>query len=395
MPCHRRFFRLNSSTAKPDPDNQEKKSVQPRRKKKVAVIFCCVLAALLLVCGIGAAGVYFYLDNQISEGDAGQLTSEVVTTSPELTSKVMHYLICGIDYDDDRDYGNISKAKTDVILYLTLDVEAGKAYALQIPRDTYVGEEVPTGGTCKLNNVYSHGEDEENPISNLAKVINSHFGLPVDHYLTIDMASFRYLLNLIGGIEMYVPYEIKLKGSNEVVAEPGYQLVTGDLAELILRNRNFQQQDYKRLETQQYFYLALFNAFKANPQDFIKVAPSFIQYFNTDMSVADLLALANTAMNLEADEIGFVRAPGGPITRTDTVTGAAQSCYGINQTNMAELLNNYFRPYSDPVPAEELGLPVLTDADFTLGQNYEDIRTIGSLEPEQDASATADSSAAQ
>ena len=100
--CHRRFFRLNSSTAKPDPDNQKKMSVQPRRKRKVAVIFCCVLAALLLVCGIGAAGVYFYLDNQISEGDAGQLTSEVVTTSPELTSKVMHYLICGIDYDDDR-----------------------------------------------------------------------------------------------------------------------------------------------------------------------------------------------------------------------------------------------------------------------------------------------------
>ena len=69
---------------------------------------------------------------------------------------------------------------------------------------------------------------------------------------------------------MYVPYEIKLKGTDNVVAEQGYQLITGDTAELILRNRNFPLQDYQRLETQQYFYLALFNAFKANPQDFIK-----------------------------------------------------------------------------------------------------------------------------
>ena len=376
-----------------NPSEQPGAGKPPRRgrKKKVAIILGGILAFVLLAAGIAAAGFYFYLDNQITEGEAGQLTSEVVTTTPELTDKVVHYLICGIDYDDDRDYGNPSKAKTDVILYLTLDVQAGEAYALQIPRDTYVGEEVATGGTCKLNNVYSHGEDEENPISNLAKVINSHFGLPVDHYLTIDMASFRYLLNLIGGIEMYVPYEIKLKGSDEVVAEPGYQLVTGDVAELILRNRNFQQQDYKRLETQQYFYLALFNTFKANPQDFIKVAPGFIQYFNTDMSVADLLALANTAMNLEADKIGFARAPGGPVTRTDTVTGEAQSCYGINRENMAELLNNYFRPYSDPVPAEELGLPALTDADFNLGQNYEDIRTIGSLDPSNEANSSSES----
>ena len=109
------------------------------------------------------------------------------------------------------------------------------------------------------------------------------------------------------------------------------------------------------------------------------------------MSVADLLALANTAMNLEADKIGFARAPGGPVTRTDTVTGEAQSCYGINRENMAELLNNYFRPYSDPVPAEELGLPALTDADFNLGQNYEDIRTIGSLDPGNEANSSSES----
>ena len=369
-----------------NPSNSEHQPHKPQHarphtgRRRALKVLGILLLALVLLLGIAAAGFYFYLDNQISEGDAGELTSDVVTTAPELSGKVMHYLVCGIDYDDDRDYGDIAKAKTDVILYISLDIEAGKVNVLQIPRDSYVGEELSTGGTYKLNNVYSHGEDSDNPISNLAKAINDLYGLPVDHYLTIDMASFRYLLNLIGGIDMYIPYEITLKdketGKEEMLVEPGYQHINGDTAELILRNRNFTLADYQRLETQQYFYLALYNAFKAYPQDFIKVIPSFIQYFNTDMSVTDLLMLANTAVKIDSESIGIVRAPGGPITR------GAQSCYGVNPQNMAELLNAHFRPYSDPVPAEELGTPQLTDADFTLGQNYESLRTIGSLDPD-------------
>ena len=379
-------FPLNPSN--PEHRPYKAQHSRPRKKQSRALkIAGILLLVVVLLIGIAAAGFYFYLDNQITEGDAGTLTSDVVSTEPELTGKVAHYLVCGIDYDDDRDYGDISKAKTDVILYVSLDIAGGEVNVLQIPRDSYVGDTVPTGGTYKLNNVYSHGEDSENPISNLAKVINDQYGLPVDHYLTIDMASFRYLLNLIGGIDMYIPYEITLKdkatGKEELLIEPGYQHINGDTAELILRNRNFSLADYQRLETQQYFYLALYSAFRAYPQDFIKVIPSFIQYFNTDMSVTDLLMLANTAVKIDSSSIGIVRAPGGPITRD------GQSCYGINPENMAELLNKYFRPYSDPMSAEELGMPKLTDADFALGQNYEDLHSIGSLDPA--ATADADS----
>lgn len=39
--------------------------------KRVVMIVCIVLAALVLVGGIAFAAVYFYLDSQINEGDAG------------------------------------------------------------------------------------------------------------------------------------------------------------------------------------------------------------------------------------------------------------------------------------------------------------------------------------
>ena len=60
-------------------------------KNKVVKIVLIVLAAVLLLAGIGAAIVYFYLDSQISEGAAGQLTSAVQSTTPALKSKVVHW----------------------------------------------------------------------------------------------------------------------------------------------------------------------------------------------------------------------------------------------------------------------------------------------------------------
>lgn len=370
-------------------------------KRSLVLKIAALVLAVLLVAGCASA-YYFYsqIADAFDEGDAGTLNQQ---TDPDIESggdRFYNLLIMGIDYDADdegRDYSN-GKGMTDVLLYLQIDRVNYTINALQIPRDTYAGEDIGEGistHTGKINEVFANGPDQTNKINNIANKLYQLFKLPVDDYITIDMQAFKTMLNNMGGIEMYVPWDITAinpeTGEEEMLVPQGQHRVSGDTAEVILRNRNYGTADYKRLETQQYFYLALFNTFKANPQDFIKVAPGFIQYFNTDMSVADLLALANTAMNLEADKIGFARAPGGPVTRTDTVTGEAQSCYGINRENMAELLNNYFRPYSDPVPAEELGLPALTDADFNLGQNYEDIRTIGSLDPGNEANSSSES----
>lgn len=357
------------------------------KKNRALKIVGITLAALLLVVGAALAIGYLYLDSQITEGEAGQLTSEVRTTAPAIKQRVVHYLICGIDYDaqdDGRSYG-AGLGMTDVILYVTLDLEAQQVNVLQIPRDTYVGEDAPTGGTCKINSVYSHGPDEVNRISNLAGLISEQFGLPVDHYMTINMEMFKQIFITLGGLEMYVPWDVTDDEGN-IITQGTHKLDANHIEWILRQRKGYETGDLKRLELQQYFYRAMFATFKTFPMtDVIKVLPAFITYVNTDLSVADLISLAGTVMGIDSAQIGFARCPGGSINRLNTVSGNIESCYGINVENLADLLNRYYRPHEEPVPAAQLGLPVIPEEDFTLGQLNDDLRQLSGLEVQGEA----------
>ena len=49
---------------------------------------------------------------------------------------------------------------TDMILYVQFNKTENTVHMLKIPRDTYVGTDLPTGGTGRINALYAHGEDQ-------------------------------------------------------------------------------------------------------------------------------------------------------------------------------------------------------------------------------------------
>ena len=98
-----------------------------------------------------------------------------------------------------------------MILYVRVNGSDHTMTMLQIPRDTLVGE---IGGSAgKINGIFANSADKENRVNTLAQYITKVFGLPIDDYVTIDMDSLREIVDVFGGIEVYVPVTMEYDGS--------------------------------------------------------------------------------------------------------------------------------------------------------------------------------------
>lgn len=342
---------------------RRKKAARAKRRRR----WLTALVAVLLGCGVVCFAVYNLLNNLVTGGAAA--LPDNIGTEDALKGDVVNILCAGIDFEEGREYPN-GMGFTDVILYVTFDMKANKISMLQIPRDTYVGDAVNTGGTGKINAVALRGETDP-PIAALANLINEQFKLPVDYYMTIDMDAFKAVINAIGGIEVTIPKDIVDDSGNILPA--GTHKIDGDTAEFMVRQRhNYGNADIGRLEMQRYMYSALLKTFKSFPlSDIIKVMPAYIQYVKTDINLAKMCSLAGKVLKVESEDILMFTMPG----EACTVNG--QSVYTAHLEATAEILNEHFRPYSDPVSASELGLIELQNTVSSVndgtGQSMESI----------------------
>lgn len=316
----------------------EVRKTKPERRRRWPRRLVSFALVLVLVLG----GAYFLL-NRLVTGGGGSLPS----TIPGSEGSAVAILCAGIDYEEGRDYSN-GMGMTDVVLYVLYDTKANTINMLQIPRDTYVGSEVPTGGTGKINAVARMG-DQEPAIANLAQVIWDQFSLPVDYYVTIDMDAFKAVIDALGGIDVTIPFDITDDYGNTL--EAGVQRLDGATAEFMVRQRhNYSNADIGRLEMQRYMYSALLKTFKEIPmRDIIKVMPAYIQYVQTDIGLLRMCALAFKVRGVSSDAITMMTLPCEPTNYNGL------SVVSVHKEEAAQMLNTYFRPYSDPVSADELG----------------------------------------
>ena len=363
---------------------RKKASAAKRRRRHIALA-----VAVVLGCGVLCVAVYNLLNNLVTGGAAA--LPQAIGTEDALKGDLVNILCIGCNndeaYDKKRDIG-----LTDVVLYVSFDMKAGKISMLQIPRDTYVGEDVPTGGTYKLNAVALHG-DTDPPVAALATYISEKFKLPVDYYISIDMEALKEVINALGGLEVTVPFDIRDDYGN--VLKAGTQVLDGNTVEFMIRQRhNYKNADIGRLEMQRYLYSALFKKFKSFPvSDIIKVLPAYIQYVKTDINLAKMGSLASKVVKVPSANISMFKVPG------EACSVKGQSVFTAHLEATATLLNTYFRPYSEAVPASSLGVIELQnttgDLDLTAGQSMDSIDS-GTAEwgKTNIAAAAADSSSA-
>lgn len=302
------------------------------------------LCGLCLVSGIAAFSASF-------GGGQAQL-DDALATPHVLRSKSVNVLICGID-NDNRD-GYHSQNMTDVIILANLDFEAQKATLLQIPRDTYVGDATSTG---KINAVYNKKDTHEEGINALAAQLNTMFVLPIDHYVTITMEGFRKAVDAVGGIDVTLESEMvfNLRDENEVVVNTitlpaGVNTLDGTMADLFVRYRDYARADLDRMNVQRVFIAAVMaKVQQMSAVELFGALKEIYPYLSTDYSISELGDTALKGKDFATSSVTAVRIPGEP------ATASGQSVFSVHRDALAETLNTYMRPYTDPVAASELG----------------------------------------
>ena len=181
-------------------------SARRRRKKNTGKTAAKVLLCIVLVLGLAFGGIYWYVGSIFNTGEMGSLAppeSGADALVPDELSGTMNILVLGIDYSTEDAVKRDPIGQTDMILYVRVNGSDHTMTMLQIPRDTLVGE---IGGSAgKINGIFANSADKENRVNTLAQYITKVFGLPIDDYVTIDMDSLREIVDVFGGIEVYVP----------------------------------------------------------------------------------------------------------------------------------------------------------------------------------------------
>jgi LCP family protein required for cell wall assembly len=226
-------------------------------------------------------------------------------------ARPVNILVMGIDRVLDAPAGSeaVFSGRSDTMLLLRVDPTDNTVNLLSIPRDTQV--EVPGVGTTKINQANASG----GPALARQVVTSTLNGISVDRYVRVSTDAFRELVDLLGGIEIYVPEQMSYVDKTQklkIDLAPGWQTLNGDKAEQFARFRHDSFGDIGRVQRQQALIKALRSKL-SNPLMLPRI-PGLItamqKYIDTNLSVEEMLALVNLGLKLDKNDFKMVLLPG-------------------------------------------------------------------------------------
>ncbi|GAB6933437.1 LCP family protein [Calditerricola satsumensis] len=267
-----------------------------RARQWVLELLVCGGIALL---GIGGYAAWRY-DQMGARGNEPQPRAVEVpwqaTVSPppvgaaEATSPGEPFTVAvlGIDSRGER------RSRADTVMVAAINPRTRRAYVVSIPRDTYV--HIPGRGPDKLNHAMAYG----GPVL-VKATLERLLVLPIHHYVVVDFAGFRRLVDELGGVEVNVAKPMKYHDPADgttIDLYPGRQVLNGDQALGYVRYRlsdvGRSDSDFERIRRQQEVLRAL--ADKANDLrtwlHLFAVLNILRDHVHTDLTTAQVFRLA-------------------------------------------------------------------------------------------------------
>ena len=381
----------------------QSQSEPPRRRKKkkktpIWLPLAVVLAVIAVVSGVVVYAVSLVnrVEDSLRPDDSTPTIQEEIKTAEGYKGDVVNILVCGIDYEEGRAYGDAESndGMTDMILYVQFDIKGNALRMLQIPRNSLVTTAnkkvtLSNGKTYAASNyqINSVALSNGGSIAALADVIYDQYRLPIDYYVSVDMQALVEMVDNFGGIEVYIPHDMSYGGSKLL---KGYRNLDGASAEFFVRCRHgdgYANSDIDRLNMQRYFYAGLFKRARAmGITDILNQLPLiFKDYIHTDMDITTIAKLLASFLKIDSSNIILAQTPvfmGVPnMGKTDSFAG--YSCVVPDASSIAKLLNQYFCTYTGPIDVSEMNL-VTDDWPHGTASTDANVQYMGRIDKESD-----------
>ncbi len=112
-------------------------------------------------------------------------------------------LLLGVDTGD---LGRDDQGRSDTIMVVTVSPKTGQTTMVSIARDTYT-EIIGRGTMDKINHAYAFGG-----VAMSMATVENLLDIPIDHYVSINMAGLKKIVDAVGGIEVNNTLEFTYDG---------------------------------------------------------------------------------------------------------------------------------------------------------------------------------------
>ncbi len=223
---------------------------RPRSHRVVLVVnvllsFVLIVAGLLVVWANNKVGDRLVVSingaTTDSASNSGDASADEQNSDPNALN-AKNFLLTGSDNGACPDAGDGTAGgigdrgsfgeRSDTIMILRVDPTVNDVAVLSFPRDLWVS----ISGTTRQARINS-AFDAKDP-SRLIRTINDNFGVPVDHYVNVNLCAFKEIVDSVGGVK--IPFDYRTKDDKVGLREvgPGCVELRGSQALAYVRSRS-------------------------------------------------------------------------------------------------------------------------------------------------------------
>ena len=203
-------------------------------------------------------------------------------------------------------------------------------------------------------------------MNTLKEEIENTFGIPIDFYIWIDLKGFIAMVDLLGGVDVYIPENMNYDDPYQdlhIHYTKGHWHLNGQQAMEVVRFRHNNEadggggyNDEGRAEMQRQVLTAL--AKKVISLNSVTKVNQYLDvfqtYVKTDLSTSDMAWFASQALNVD---LSTGLQQGALEGRSDAYYKGYSWCYVYEAETILPTLNELLNPYDTPLTEEDLDLP--------------------------------------